>query len=108
MSVSSSRGIAQSALGEAFLTEEALKSRLILEGRLLRQRQQPEAAAAKSAEAAAIESSWAVRTAVARKSFLHYLGLQAAGPKPATSTKPSRGATDSWQQTIFRTHFCAH
>ena len=75
MSESSSRGIPQSGLGEAFLAEEARKSRLILEGRLLRQRQQPEAAAAKFAEAAAIEEQLGETCAeqeLREKSFVHY------------------------------------
>ena len=74
MSESSSRGIPQSGLGEAFLAEEARKSRLILEGRLLRQRQQPEAAAAKFAEAAAIEEQLGETCAdqqLREKSFVH-------------------------------------
>lgn len=49
------RGISESGSSEAFLADEARKSRLILEARLLRQRKEAEAAAAKFAEAAAIE-----------------------------------------------------
>jgi hypothetical protein len=74
------RGISESGLSEAFLADEARKSRLILEARLLRQRKEPEAAAAKFAEAAAIEKQLGETCAkqqLREKSLVHY--FSAAG-----------------------------
>lgn len=67
------RGISESGLSEAFLADEARKSRLILEARLLRRRK--EAAAAKFAEAAAIEERLGdacAKQQLQEKSFVHY------------------------------------
>jgi hypothetical protein len=69
------RGISESGVTEAFLADEARKSRLILEARLLRQRKEPEAAAVKFAEAAAIEEQLGetcARQQLQEKSFVHY------------------------------------
>ena len=69
------RGISESGLGAAFLADEARKSRLILEARLLRQRKEPEAAAAKFADAAAMEEQLGetfVQKQLRQKSFVHY------------------------------------
>ena len=74
MSESSLRGISQAGLGEAFGADEARKSRLILEARLLRAGQQAEAAAAKFAEAAEIEERLGETCAqqqLREKSFVH-------------------------------------
>ncbi|NUQ65079.1 MAG: hypothetical protein HUU20_21655 [Pirellulales bacterium] len=75
MNESSSRGFQQSRAGEAFAAEEARKSRLILEARLLRQRQEAEAAAAKFAEAAALEErlgELCEHQGLPEKSFVHF------------------------------------
>ena len=74
MSESSFQGIARSGLSEAFVADEARKSRLILEARLCRE-QQPELAAAKFAEAAAMEEQLGAACAEQRSrgnSFVHY------------------------------------
>jgi hypothetical protein len=74
MSESSLQGISQAGLSEAFGAEEARKSRLILEARLLRAEQQAEAAAAKFAEAAEIEEQLGKTCAqqhLREKSFVH-------------------------------------
>ncbi len=49
------KGIARHGLNADFAADEALKSNLILEGRLLRDQQQPDAAADRFARAAALE-----------------------------------------------------
>ncbi len=75
MTESTSRRFLQSGPEEAFAAEEARKSRLILEARLLRQQEQSEAAAAKFAEAAAIEESLGEACTghqLREKSFVHF------------------------------------
>ncbi|MBC8872576.1 MAG: hypothetical protein H8E44_24340 [Planctomycetes bacterium] len=75
MTESPFQGISQSGLSDAFAADEARKSRLILEARLLREQQQPEAAAAKFAEAAAIEEQLGeacTKQQLREESFVHY------------------------------------
>src|SRR5205809_582651 len=55
MSQQPARGISRQGLDAAFEAEEARKSRLILEARLLREQQQDEGAADRFAQAAEIE-----------------------------------------------------
>jgi hypothetical protein len=61
MSQRSFKGIDRQGLDSNFAPDETLKSNLILEGRLLRAQQQPDAAADRFARAAAIEERLSVR-----------------------------------------------
>jgi hypothetical protein len=74
MSESSFHGIPQGDPSEAFAGDEARKSRLILEARLSREQQESEVAAAKLAEAAAIEEKLGevcAQQGLREKSFVH-------------------------------------
>ena len=75
MNESSFQGISRDGLTEAFAADEARKSRLILEARLSRETRQPELAATKFAEAAAIEEQLGETCSqhhLREKSFVHY------------------------------------
>lgn len=75
MNESSFHGVPREGLSEAFAADEARKSRLILEARLSREQEQSELAAAKFAEAAAIEERLGETCSQHRrreKSFVHY------------------------------------
>ena len=74
MSQQSLRGIARHGLGADFEADETLKSNLIVEGQLLRDQQQADAAAERFARAAAIEerlSASCVEQGLQEKSWLH-------------------------------------
>src|SRR5271170_3598127 len=68
------KGIARHGLDTNFAKDETLKSNLILEGRLLREQQQPDAAAERFARAAAIEerlSEICAGQGLQEKSWIH-------------------------------------
>jgi hypothetical protein len=68
------KGIVRHPLDTNFEADETLKSNLILEGRLLRDQQQPDAAADRFAQAAAIEerlSEICARQGLQEKSWVH-------------------------------------
>src|SRR5207244_9372236 len=68
------KGVARHGLDADFAADETLKSNLILEGRLLRDQQQPDAAADRFARAAALEerlSESCARQGLPEKSWLH-------------------------------------
>jgi hypothetical protein len=70
----SRHGLDRNGLDDAFAAEEAQKSNLILEGQLLTAQQQPDAAADRFAQAAAIEEQLSARCAaegLADKSWVH-------------------------------------
>jgi hypothetical protein len=74
MSQPSPRGIDRHGLDAAFDADEALKSNLIVEGQLLSAHQQPDAAADRFAQAAAIEERLSARCAAQglhEKSWVH-------------------------------------
>src|SRR5947209_6762019 len=68
------KGIARHGLGADFVADETLKSNLILEGHLLRDQRQPDAAADRFARAAEIEerlSELSAGQGLLEKSWLH-------------------------------------
>jgi hypothetical protein len=77
MSEPTRRGISCQGLDEAFEEEEARKSNLILEAQLLQARQQPDEAAARFAQAAAIEerlSRLCEEKGLIEKAWVHRFG----------------------------------
>ncbi len=74
MNQHSLKGVARHGLDTSFEADETLKSNLILEGRLLRDQQQPDAAADRFAQAAVIEERLSERCSeqgLQEKSWLH-------------------------------------
>jgi hypothetical protein len=74
MNQHSLKGIARHGLDANFLADETLKSNLILEGQLFRDQQQPDAAADRFAQAAAIEERLSERCSeqgLQEKSWVH-------------------------------------
>ena len=102
------RGISESGLGAAFLADEARKSRLILEARLCASGRSRKQRPPSSQTLPQWKSNWAKpasRSSCGRSRSYTTSARQAAGLRPATSTKPSRCAINCWQPKIYPRRF---